>query len=83
MVLRSGKTKDPFLAACARNIWYCAATNDVDASYAHIRGTNNKVADLLSRWTGNAKDCQSLLMHVKDPWWLSVNEDMLAFYPDL
>ena len=49
-VLRSGKTKDPFLGACARNIWYCATTNDIDASYTHIRGTDNKV-DLLSRWT--------------------------------
>ena len=80
-VLRSDKTKDPFLAACARNIWYCAATYDIDASYAHIQGTDNKATDLLSRGTGNAKE--SLLMHVQDPWWLIVNEDMLAFHPDL
>ena len=82
-VLRSGKARDPFLAACARNIWYCAATYDIDVSFTHIPGTENKVADLLSRWKGSTQDWDHLLHWVPHPWWVSVNEDMLSFYPDL
>ena len=82
-VLRSGKTRDPFLAACARNIWYCAATYDTDVTFTHIKGSENKVADLLSRWKGNTQDWENLLQWVPHPWWISVNEDMLSFHPDL
>ena len=35
-VLRSGKTKYPFLGACARNIWFWSARFDVDMRYDHI-----------------------------------------------
>ena len=82
-VLRSGKTRDPFLAVCARNIWYCAATYDIDVSFTHIRDSENKVADLLSRWKGKTQDWDNLLQWVPHPWWVSVNEDMLSLYPDL
>ena len=37
-VLSSGRTKDPFLGACARNIWLIAATNDIDLGYVHFQG---------------------------------------------
>ena len=49
-VLRSGKTRDPYLAACARNIWYIVALDDIDLCYVHIRGERNGLADMLSRW---------------------------------
>ena len=43
-VLRSGKTRDPYLGACARNIWYVCALADIQ--YVHVRGLDNRVADL-------------------------------------
>ena len=49
-VLSSGRTKDPFLGACIRNIWLIAAINDIDLDYMHIQGKLNCVADLLSMW---------------------------------
>ena len=49
-VLRTGKTRDPYLAACASNIWYASATSDINLQYAHTRGLDNKIADVLSRW---------------------------------
>ena len=55
-VLRSGKARDPFLAACAQNTWYQAAKYDVDLAYVHLLGKNNAVADLLSRWTNSIAD---------------------------
>ena len=59
-VLRSGKTKDPFLGVCARNLWFESALADVDMQYVHIIGKVNRTADLLSRWTGSHKDCLEL-----------------------
>ena len=50
-VLRTGWSRDPFLSACTRNIWYCSTKHDIDVEYVHIRGYYNKVADLLSRWS--------------------------------
>ena len=51
-VLKNGNTRDPFLAACACNIWLESALSDIctDLQYGHIRGVDNKVADVLSRW---------------------------------
>ena len=46
---KSGKTCDLYLACCARNIWYVAAAADIDLQYVHIRGVDNRVADILPR----------------------------------
>ena len=45
----SGKTKDPFLALCIRNIWLLTAYNDIELVVRHIPGINNTIADTLSR----------------------------------
>ena len=60
-ILRTGKSRDPFLSACARNIWYCSSTHDIDIDYVHIRGSDTKVADLFSRWSGSRADLDRLL----------------------
>ena len=49
-VLKTGKTRDPYLAACARNMWFESAMLDIDLRYAHVRGCDNQMADVLSRW---------------------------------
>ena len=48
-MVKTSKTKDPFLAACIHNIWLMAATLDIDLKIKHVRGTDNGVADPLSR----------------------------------
>ena len=48
-VVESGKTKDPYLAACICNIWLLTATHDINLSVQHIQGTHNIIADCLSR----------------------------------
>ena len=82
-VLRSGKTKDPYLGACARNIWYVCVLADIDVQYVHIRGLDNRVADLLSRWSGSGKDSIELQMYVKNPVWVPVNMNFLDIDPKL
>ena len=48
-VLSAGCTKDLFLGVCAQNVWFWATLQDIEVSYVHILGRNNKTADLLSR----------------------------------
>ena len=48
-ILKSGKTRDPFLATCARNVWLITAMLNIDNIIIHVPGVSNHVADLLSR----------------------------------
>ena len=54
--LRSGKTKNAFLAACLCEIWHHCSVSDVDLLYSHIPGSQNTIADLLSRRALSPKD---------------------------
>ena len=76
-VLQSGRAHDPFLAACAWNIWYVAALQDIDLSYVHVLGKNNRVADLLSRWTGSRNDISELNHLLTNSVWLHTSLSML------
>ena len=59
-VLKSGRTQDPYLSACAGIIWCCGARHDIDMRYMHLPGANNSVVDLLSRWQGSLTDFEKL-----------------------
>ena len=76
-VLQSGRARDPFLGACARNVWYLAALNDIDLQYAHINGRDNRVADLLSRWQGSLHNVHELKSLIHNPIWFPTHLDML------
>ena len=65
-VVESGKTKDPYLAACIRNIWLLTATYDSDLIVQHIQGTHNIIADCLSRLYSNKTTDLSLLTFLQD-----------------
>ena len=82
-VLKTGKTRDPYLTTCARNVWYDSARADIDLQYTHIRGTDNKVADILSRWQGTREQINWLHSNVHQPMWLEVSMDMLDLDPEL
>ena len=47
--LSSGRTRDPVLAACAREIWLISALKDVDILIYHAPGDTLVLADALSR----------------------------------
>ena len=49
-ILTFGRGRDPTMATCARNIWLLAAVFNVNIIVSHIKGLDNNVADLLSRW---------------------------------
>lgn len=48
--LTSGKTADPILAQCARELWLEAATNDHDIQITYKPGSDIPIADALSRY---------------------------------
>ena len=56
---------------------------DIDLQYAHIRGVDNKVADVLSRWQGSIEQTQWLHSQVGMPIWLSVSYQLLELDPEL
>ena len=76
-VLQEGKARDPLLATIARNIWMLTSIFNIHLSVSHIAGTNNAVADLLSRWwvTENRDKKLSTLLH---SWkWIPTHMDLL------
>ena len=82
-VVQSGSTLDPYLAACARNVWLLAAKHDIDITYVHISGKRNRRADLLSRWTGSEKNLQELNSLVPNFVWMETSLSLLDLNCDI
>ena len=76
-VLSHGRARDPFLAACAQNVWFLTADTDINVPFVHVLGKHNQVTDLLSRWTGSLNDQQKLLNFVQHPVWMHIGVQML------
>ena len=76
-VLQTGKVKDPFLGACARNIWLEAAQADIEIVYSHIQGRKNVIADLLSRWKNSQVQHQYLIQRISNPVWMNIPHKIL------
>ena len=76
-VLRSGKTRDRLLGACARNIFMVCALFNIDLQVSHIAGNDNKIADLLSRWKYSESNIKQLTQLVHPVNWLDIPLNML------
>ena len=50
-VLNTGKTQDKFLQACLREICLLAAKYEFEVRAVHLPGVDNRLPDLLSRWS--------------------------------
>ena len=57
-VLNSGRTHDPFLVACLWEMAFLAAHHEFKLRSQHLSTTDNRIADLLSRWDKN-KSCEN------------------------
>ena len=49
VVCMTGKTRDPFLNFCLREIWFITAKFNIELRVTHIRGRESGIADALSR----------------------------------
>ena len=48
-VLSSGRSRDPFLLQCAREMWLCSVQHDFIIFPQHVPGKENQLSDSLSR----------------------------------
>ena len=65
-VVKTGRTKDEWLALALRNIWLILATHDIALNIEHIKGSHNVVADMLSSIYSDKSVNQGLFKHVRD-----------------
>ena len=64
-VVKTSKTRDPFLALCIRNIWLITSAYDIDLNIKHIPGVKNVIADTLSRIYSDKPVNQNILLELK------------------
>jgi hypothetical protein len=77
-ILNSGRGVDPILNLISRNIWLFLASCDCDVQFAHIKGKNNTVADMLSRWGAYSNPHAHLFYLLNNiPVWLIPSSDCL------
>ena len=77
-VVGSGKTRDPYLAACLRNLWLLTATYDIELAVEHIPGEKNIIADLLSRLYSKKVTDVQLLSYLQNNYnWEKIGIDDL------
>jgi hypothetical protein len=50
-VINTGKTRDTYMQCCLRELCYISAINDIQLYAKHIPGVDNRIPDMLSRWT--------------------------------
>ena len=72
-VLTFGRARNPIMAICARNVWLLAAMFNVNIIVSHIKGLDNSVADLLSRWHLTADNFQKLHTFIETPIWVNTH----------
>ena len=78
-VLTCGRARDSIMASCARNVWLLAAMFNVNIIASHIKGLDNYIADLLSRWHVTVDNCQTLHTLVENPVWVDTHIDLTLF----
>ena len=75
-VLNTGKTKDPFLVTCARNVWVITAIFDIEIIVIHVPGKNNHKAYLLSRWVIMVNPEDKLRQYLPNFIWINTHIDL-------
>ena len=82
-VLTFGRAKDAILATCAHNIWLLTAMNNVNLMVSYIKGTNNTVAALLSRWDVTPNNLNKLNQMIDGPLWIDTHIDLTLLNHDI
>ena len=82
-VLTSGKTKDTFLATCARNVWLICAIFNIHIRVTHIPGKMNNIADLLSRWQITNDPLTRLHQLLPQFIWIHTHIDLMKLNYDI
>ena len=82
-VLTYGRARDPTIATCAMNIWLLSAIFNINIIVSHIKGLENNVADLLSRWHHTSDNFQKLNDLIECPVWVNSHLDLTLLNHDI
>ena len=66
--VKTGKTKDPFLALGVRNSWLLIAFHDIDLHIDHVPECRNNLSDALSRIYSNSTVDNNIFGKLKDQY---------------
>jgi hypothetical protein len=78
-VINTGRTKDKVMLALIREIAYLCATNNCQLRALHISGSNNRLADLMSRAPLSSNDNNKLNRALDNVWVkVSVVDDLFT-----
>ena len=78
-VLNSGRSKDPFLLECMREVAFVAAQCQFEIKAVHLPGVENRVPDLLSRWYIDHKSRTKFFDIVHNGIEVKVHHDLFRF----
>ena len=82
-VLTYGRARDSIMATCARNVWLLAAMFNVNIIVCHIKGMDNSIADLLSRWHLTVDNSKKLNTLLENPLWIDTHIDLTLLNHDI
>ena len=82
-VLSFSRARDTIMATCAKNVWLLAAMFNIEIVVSHIRGSDNTVADLLSRWNQTPDNFQKLYDLIESPVWVNTHLDLSVLNDDI
>ena len=82
-ILSFGKARYHMMTTCARNIWLLAAIYNINVVVTYIRGHDNSVADLLSRWYQTSDNHHKLYEFIELPIWVDLHLDLTLLNHDI
>lgn len=82
-VVNTGRSRNPFMNSCLREICYFAALHEFEVCAVHIPGVSNHFADLLSRWDSCSLSAKAqFLQRIQRDHWqeVPVPDEMFWFH---
>jgi hypothetical protein len=77
-VMNNGRGSNNVMQCIARNLWLWASVFDINVEFQHIKGEDNNIADLLSRWQQYANPHAKLYMLLNgSPIWAQPDLEFL------
>ena len=66
VVIQTSMARDPFLQSCLREIVFLQVGGEFQLRFRHIRGEDNRLPDLLSRWDLDRKYREEFFSRTKE-----------------
>ena len=81
-VLMYGYTRDQLLSTCAINIWSLSVMFNISLVVSHVKRSDDRVYDRLTKWHFTSYDYEKLGQLVQSPVWIDTHIDLTLFNHD-